>query len=132
MASRRCAKSGCGELLRGVAKELLERLETRKRFVVREVEMQRRDGDASFFDRFEIGVLARTPGRFAAADPVVRPPARILSLQDVAGVDAVAEAYDTDAAEDDREVNVKNDVRIAMVFERPSDQLLRELGATVK
>src|SRR5438270_4721121 len=104
MASRRCAKSGCGELLRCVANDLLERFQARNRFMVREVEMQRRDGDAPFLDGLEIGVLAGTPGRLAAADPVVRPPARILALEDVAVVNAVAEANEPDAAELDGEV----------------------------
>src|SRR5438105_11070071 len=107
MASRRWAKSG-------VAKEFLERFETRNRFVVREVEVQRRDGDAAFFDGFEVGVLARTPGRLAAADPVVGAAARIGAFQDVAGVDAVAKTRHTYAAELDRKVDVENDVRIAM------------------
>src|SRR5882672_2408196 len=133
MASRRCAKSGCGGLsLRCVAKEILERLETRNRFVMGEVEMQRRDGDAAFLDRFEVGVLAGAPGRLAAADPVVGPAARIGALEDVAGIDAIAEADDADAVEFDGKVDVEDDVRIAMVFERPSDQLLSEIGAAIE
>src|SRR3954471_20466058 len=125
MRARRCAKSGCGELsFRCVAKELLERFETRDRFVMGEVEVQRRNGDAAFLDRFEVGVLAGAPGRFAAADPVVRPAARIAPFEDVAGIDTIAESRHADAAELDREVDVENDVRIAMMFERPSDQLL--------
>src|SRR3954449_5683131 len=123
--ARRCAKSG-------VAKKFLERFETRDRFVMGEVEVQRRDGDAAFLDRFEVGVLAGAPGRFAAADPVVRPPARILALEDVAGVDAVAEACDADAAELDREVDVEDDVRIAMMLERPANQTFRKCGAAIE
>src|SRR3954471_6824645 len=133
MRARRCAKSGCGALsLRCVAKELLERFQARDRFVVREVEVQRRDGDAAFLDRFEVGVLARTPGRFAAADPVVRPAARIAALENVAGVDAIAEARHAYAAELDRKVDVENDVRIAMMLERPADQTLRKRGAAIE
>src|SRR5215212_5039504 len=37
-----------------VAKDLLERLEPRDRLVVRQVEVQRRDGDVAFVDRLEI------------------------------------------------------------------------------
>src|SRR4051794_10343685 len=123
MRARRCVKSGCGALsLRCVAKELLERFQTRNRFVVREVEVQRRDGDAAFLDRLEVGVLARTPRRFAAADPVVRAAARIAALEDVAGIDAIAEARHADAVELDREVDVEDDVRIAMMVECPPDQ----------
>src|SRR3954454_24169078 len=133
MRARRCAKSGCGALsLRCVAKELLERFETRNRFVVREVEVQRRDGDAAFLDRFEVGVLAGTPGRFAAADPLVRPAARIAALEDVAGINPIAEPRHADAAELDREVDVENDVRIAVMIERPADQCLRKFGAAIE
>src|SRR4051794_32147575 len=133
MRARKCAKSGCGALsLRCVAKELLERFETRDRFVMGEVEVQRRDGDAAFLDRFEVGVLAGTPGRFAAADPVVRPAARIAPFEDVAGVDTIAEPRNPNAAELDGEVDVENDVRIAMMFERPSDQLLGKFGAAIE
>src|SRR4051812_40355964 len=99
---------------------------------MREVEVQRRDGDAAFLDRFKVGVLARTPRRFAAADPVVRPAARILALEDIAGIDAVAEARHANAAEFDREVDVEDDVRIAMMIERPADQSLRKGGAAIE
>src|SRR6478672_5020785 len=130
MRARRCAKSGCGALsLRGVAKEILERFEPRNRFVMGEVEVQRRDGDAAFFDGLEVGVLAGTPRRLSAADPVVSPAARIGAFEDVAGIDAIAESRDANAAELDGEVDVEDDVRIAMMVERPSDQLLGKLGA---
>ena len=100
--------------------------------MVGEVEVQRRDGDAAFLDRLEVGVLAGAPRRFAAADPVVGPAARIGAFEDVAGIDAVAEADDADAVEFDGEVDVEDDVRIAMVLERPSDQLLSKLGAAIE
>src|ERR1700680_85296 len=72
------------------------------------------------------------PGRFAAADPVIRAAPGILPLQDVPGVDAVAEPRDANAAELDREVDVQDDVRIAMFGQSPADELLREDGAAVE
>src|SRR5258708_5594489 len=97
-----------------------------------EVEVQRGDGDASILHRFEVRPLGRMPGRLAAADPVVRSPAWVLPLDDSLGVNARAESGHTHAGERDREVDVQDDVRIAMRNERPSDELLRNLGATLK
>src|SRR5258706_988203 len=119
MAARRCAKSGCcGLSFRVVAKDLLERFEPWNRFVVSQVEMEGSDGDAAFLHRFEVRPFAGMPGRLAAANPVVRPSARIFPLEDVAGVDAIAQPRHAHPAEFDREVDVENDVRVAMLGER--------------
>src|SRR4051812_2008990 len=133
MAARKCAKSGCRALaFVVVTKDLLERFEPRDRFVVREVEVQRGDGDATLFHRFEVGPFAGMPGGLAAADPVVGPAARIFALEDVAGVDAIAEPRHAHVGEFDREVDVEDDVRIAMPCQRPADEFFREDGTAIE
>src|SRR5207248_10924562 len=108
MRARRCEKSAC--------KELLERLEPRDRLVMGEVEMQRRDGDAAVLHGLEVGPLVVGPRWRAAADPVVRPAARIEPLDDPLGVDALSELRDLHAAElADRKVHVEDDLRIALL-----------------
>src|SRR3954468_15302688 len=79
MRARRCVRSG---------KQLLERPQPRDRLMVREVEVQRRDGDVAVLHGLEVCALVVVPRRRTAADPVVRPPARIEPLDHALGVDA--------------------------------------------
>src|SRR5436190_1679131 len=94
--SLRCANSRSSAGRTGgrssdVGKELLERLEPRNGLVMREIEMQRRDGDEAGLDRFEVCPFAGMPRRRAAADPVIRPPPRIQPFDDAFGVNPPAE-----------------------------------------
>src|SRR5437588_2496493 len=93
ISSRRCAKSR-SSFLCDVAKDLLERPQKRDRVVMRQVEVQRRDGDEVVLHRLEVGALAGMPRRLARADPVVLSPPRIQSLHERLGVDALAEPRD--------------------------------------
>src|SRR6266700_1841644 len=113
ISSRKCAKSR-SSFLCDVAKNLLERPEKRNGVVVRQVEMQRRDGDEATLHRLEVSPFARMPGRLAGADPVVLPAARIEPLHQRLGVDALAEPRHTHALERlGGEVDVEDDLRVA-------------------
>src|SRR5947209_6486731 len=130
--ARRCASSRSSAFCDG-GKQLLERFEPLDRCVVRQIEMKRRDGDASFFDGFEVGAGAGMPRRFAAADPVVRSSARIHPLDDSFGVNAASELGHFHAVEcADGKVHVEDDVRIAIAFEDALRQRCGEFGATIE
>src|SRR3954451_20534109 len=119
---RRCANSFSSADVGG--KKLLERLELCDRLMVRQIEMERRDGDVSRLNRFEVGAFARMPRRCAAADPVVRPTSRIHPLDHALGVDAPSELRDLHARRRrDGEVDVEDDRRIALMLERPADEV---------
>src|ERR1043165_163902 len=124
MRARRWVKSG---------KELLERLEPRDRRVVGEVEVQRGDGDAAALHGLEVGAGVVAPRRRPAADPVIRPPTRIQSLDDPLGVDALAERRDLHAAKlPDGEVDVEDDLRVALLREEMPHEARGELRAAVE
>src|SRR5438874_8649745 len=125
MPARRCVKSG---------KQLLERPQPRDRLMVRQVEVQRRDGDVAVLHGLEVGpLLVNAPRRWAAADPVVRPPPRVEPLDDSLGVDALAELRDLHAAKRaDGEVDVEDDLRVALLAEEVADQARGQVRAAVE
>src|SRR5438874_1520507 len=87
ISARWCAKSASfGDF----AKKLLERLQSRNRIVVRQIEMQRRDRNVAVLDGLEVGAFAGMPRRWIAADPVVLPTARIEPLDDSLGIDTLS------------------------------------------
>src|SRR5688500_3900006 len=127
MSARRCASSrSCAtesSRFRDVAKNLLERLEPRHGLVMCQVEMQRRDRDEAVLHGFEVGSFARLPGGLLAADPVVLASARVEALDDTFGIDPLSEARHADSGEGaGGEVDVENDVRIAVAFEDDAGQ----------
>src|SRR5437762_12028426 len=132
ISARRCASSRSSFLGDGV-KDLLERFEPRDRCVMGEIEMERRDRNASGLNRFEVGLGFSVPRRCAAADPVVRPAARIEPLDDSLGVDAATEFANANAFElADRKVDVEDDARIAIAFEYALRQRRGEFRATIE
>src|SRR5262245_40573914 len=90
ISSRKCAKSR-SSFFCDVTKDLLERPQRGDGIVMRQVEMQRRDGNEAVLHRFEVGSFAGVPRRFARADPVVLPAAGIEPLYQRLGVNALAE-----------------------------------------
>src|ERR1700730_3469352 len=128
ISARRCANSRSraarSSFFCNVTKHLLERLQARYGLVVREVEMERGDGDVAVFHGLEVGPFAGMPGRFAAADPVVLPAARIEPLDQTFRVDALPQPGHADAEKGaGREVHVQDDLGIARLIEEPADQL---------
>src|SRR4029078_7761572 len=124
MRARRWVKSG---------KELLERLEPRDRRVVGEVEVQRRNRHAAVLDGLEVRAGVFAPRRRPAADSVVGAPARVQPLDDSLGVDALAELRHLDAAKlADGEVDVEDDLRLALLRQLMPDEARGELRAAVE
>src|SRR6185503_18105011 len=110
MSARWCASPRSSSSFRGVvAKHFLEGLEPGDRFVVGEVEMQRRDGDVAVLYGVEVRSLSGMPHGRLAADPVVLASSGVESLDDPFGVGALAERRDPHAAKlAEREVDVEN------------------------
>src|SRR5215467_12068823 len=86
----------------GLAQELgveaaLPIAELHHRAMIREVEVERRQRDEAVVHRAHVGALEIVPAGFAAAEPVVRPTARIGLLDDLLLVHAVAEPGHADA-----------------------------------
>src|ERR1051326_3722473 len=131
ISARRCASSRSSAFCDG-GKKLLERLWPLKRFVMRQIEMQRRDRDVSVFHRFEVRPRSRMPRRLATTDPVGSPSPRIRPLDHALGVDPSSELRDFQSLESaDRKVDVEDDLRIAVAFEHSLRQRGRELGAAI-
>src|SRR5436305_3403312 len=131
--SRSCCAVAASFPAGRVAKELLERFEPLDRFMVGEVEVQRGDGDEAALHGLEVRSFARMPERRLAADPVVLASARIEALDDALGVDTLAELRHPHAGEvADGEVDVEDDLRIAVAVEDPLRQRRPERRATVE
>src|ERR1700751_4910997 len=130
ISPRRCAYS---RSLGDVAKELLERLESRDRVVMGEIEVQRRDGHESVLHRFEVRSLPRLPRRLLAADPVVLPPARVEALDHSFRIDAFSETRDSHSSKlSDRKVDVEDDAGVSRLLEQMLGELGGKFGAAVE
>src|SRR6185503_13304069 len=135
ISARWCASSRSLSSFRGgeLAKDLLERLEPCDRFVVGEIEVERRDGDESALDCFEVRSFAGMPDRRFSADPVVLSSPGVFPFDDSLGVDAFAEPRDPHAVEfGDREIHVQDDAGIAVLLQRDAGQLAGEGRAAVE
>ena len=92
--------------------------------------MQRRDRDVAVLYGLEIGSLARMPRRRVAADPVILPAARIETLDDAFGVDALAEPRHLHALKfRHRKIDIEDDLRIARPVEQIAGQARAEFRA---
>ncbi len=91
---------------------------------MREIEMQRCDGDVAALHGLEVGVLAREPRRLVAADPVILAAARIQPLDHTLGVDALAEARDLQPLEVvRRKVHVQDDSGVRLLLQHDACEL---------
>src|SRR5258708_25361133 len=131
--SRSCCAVAASFPAERVAKELLERFEPLDRFVVGEVEVQRGDRHEAALHGLEVRTFARMPERRLAADPVVLAPAGIEALDDPFRGDALAQLRHPHAGEvAEGEVDVENDLRVAVAGEDPLRQRRPERRAAVE